>query len=269
MNWEALAQCVKAHTHKADIALSALAPDGSAWAVRGDEQVPAASTAKIAIMVEMFRRIDRAQSSLDAMCVVTELDRAHGSGVLRMLHGGLRLTVGDLLYLMMAISDNSATNMLIETAGMAQINATMRELGMRNSILGRPMVGRLAIAGEQENLATACDYTRLVDAIVSGRAASAESCNAMLDLLSQQHNAHRIGRFVPASPGYRWGAKNGTNKGIVNEAGFIETPHGTLLLAVYLQGVADDVTGEAIIAELAAKALSCIEPLRVEESPEA
>jgi beta-lactamase class A len=257
MSWDALAQCVSAHSCEADIALSVVACDGRAWSVRGDELVPAASTAKIPIMVEMFRRIDRAQITLDAPCVVTDLDRAPGSGVLRMLHDGLHLTVGDLLYLMMSISDNTATNMLIESAGMAHINATMRELGMRDSILGRPMVGRLAIAGEQENLATARDYTRLLQAIVAGRAASAQSCKAMLELLSRQHNAHRIGRCVPDAPGYSWGAKNGTNKGIVNEAGFIQTPNGTLLLAVYLQDVADEVLGEAIIADLASQCLRC------------
>lgn len=259
MQWDALAERVTQYSHAADIALSVVGSDGSAWATRGDVRVPAASTAKIPIMVQTFRRIDRAETSLDAPCMVRDSDGAAGSGVLRMLHDGLQLTVGDLLYLMMAISDNTATNLLIDAAGMAQINNTMHELGMRDSILGRPMVGRLAIAGEQENLATACEYTKLLKAIVASRAASAESCRAMLDLLSRQHNAHRIGRFVPDAPGYSWGAKNGTNKGIVNETGFIRTPNGTLLLAVYLQGVEDEVAGEAIIADLALQAMTCAE----------
>ena len=157
--------------------------------------------------------------------------------------------------LMIAISDNTATNILIDLAGMDRINDTMRSLGMVGSILGRPMVGRLAIEGEQENLATPDDYARAVGAIVGGSAASKEACRAMMVALERQQNHRRIGRHVPGESGYRWGSKTGTNTGIVNDVGYVAAPVGTMCIAVYCRGVESEVDGEEIIAEVARAAM--------------
>ena len=98
------------------------------------------------------------------------------------MHTGLVLTLSDLIFLMISISDNTATNILIRKVGMDLISATMKELRMSSSNLSRYFVGRLAIEGEQENCATPNDYVRVLDSIVSGEAASASSCQAMLAL---------------------------------------------------------------------------------------
>ena len=254
-DWTPLADCVAALSREADIGVSVVAPDGSAWAVQGDVQFPSASTAKIAIMIEIWRMIDRGEAALDDVHPVTRGDKSNGSGVLRLMHAGLPVSLADLLYLMMAISDNTATNMLIRLAGMERINATMQELGMARSVLGRLMVGRLAIAGEQENLATPEDYTRALDAIFTGRAASPEACTAMIATLERQQNARRIGRFVPAAPGWRWGSKTGSNTGVVNDVGFVVGPQGRMLISVYLRGVDDMVEGERIIATITRAAM--------------
>jgi beta-lactamase class A len=248
IDWTPLADCVTGLSREADIGASVVAPDGSAWAVQGDVQFPSASTAKIPIMIEVWRMIDRGEAALDDIHPVTRADKSNGSGVLRLMHAGLPVSLADLLYLMMAISDNTATNMLIRLAGIERINATMQELGMARSVLGRLMVGRLAIEGEQENLATPDDYTRVLDAIFSGRAASPEACTAMIATLERQQNARRIGRFVPTAPGWRWGSKTGSNTGVVNDAGFVIGPQGRMLVSVYVRGVEDMVEGERIIA---------------------
>jgi beta-lactamase class A len=239
----------------ADFGASVAAPNGEAWHHRGDLQLPSASTVKIPIMVTIYRMIDRGALALDQRYTLTEADRTPGSGVLQHLHAGLELTLADLLYLMISISDNPATNILVDMAGLEHVNATMQELGMASSVLGRPMRGRLAIAGEQENLATANDYIRVLDAIVSQRAASPQSCQAMLETLRGQQNHKRIGRHVPRTPAYRWGSKTGSNEGIVNDVGYVSGPAGTLLLAAYCRGVPDEVSGEAVVAEFARRAM--------------
>ncbi|MCA9861309.1 MAG: serine hydrolase, partial [Thermomicrobiales bacterium] len=193
-----------------DVGVGVIGPDGERWAHNPDRQFPSASTVKIPIMIEVYRMVDRGQVALDDTHVLTRAEKSPGSGVLRHLHAGLALSVADLLYLMMSISDNTATNILIDLAGMERINATMRELGMTNSVLGRPMRGRLAIEGEQENLATPDDYTRVLDALFRHEAASAASCEAMIATLERQQNRRRIGRHVPTTKGYRWGSKTGT-----------------------------------------------------------
>ena len=126
---------------------------------------------------------------------------------------------------------------------------------MSGSILGRPMVGRLAVEGEQENLATPEDYARVVGAIVDGRAASASACAQMMVALERQQNARRIGRHVPDGSAYRWGSKTGTNTGIVNDVGFVSGPAGTMCIAVYCRGVGSEVAGEETIAEVARAAM--------------
>ena len=263
IDWTILRERVDELGKGCDLGVSVVAPQGETWSRQGGVRFPSASTAKIPIMIEIYRMMDRGEIALDDTHTLRSAEKSPGSGVLRFLHSGLQLSIGDLLYLMMSISDNTATNILIDLAGMDRINATMQALGMSGSILGRPMVGQLAIEGEQENLATPDDYTRAVGAIFDGEAASEGACKAMLATLERQQNGRRIGRHVPAVDGYRWGSKTGTNTGIVNDVGFVTGPAGTMLIAVYCRGIGSEAAGEEVIAEVtqaAMKATGTIDP---------
>ncbi|CAN5248917.1 serine hydrolase [soil metagenome] len=251
MSWTDVETAMREASQHGTVGVSLIGPDGDPWSHHGQRQFPAASTVKIGIMVEIYRRIDRGETTLDDRKNMQESDRSNGSGVMRHMHNGLEVTVGDLLYLMMSISDNTATNMLIDLAGMDAINATMRDLGMASSNLGRKMMGRLAIEGEQENLATPEDYTLAIGKILDGTAASRESCEAMVATLEKQQNSNRIARHLPDSDEIRWGTKTGSNKGVTNDAGFIITPKGTLIIAVYAEGLPDQHAGEKIIGDIA------------------
>lgn len=255
IDWSALSDALDHYSPPVDVAMSVVAPDGAHWQHQGDRPVPSASTVKLAVMVTVYRLIDAGQLDLEQRHRLEETDRTGGSGVLQHLSPGLEPTLGDLLYLMMSISDNPATNILTALVGFPAVNAVMRELGMTRSVYARPMRGRLAIAGEQENLATASDYTRLLRSLFTHEAASGTACAAMLDLLRLQQNHKRIGRHVPIDPGFRWGSKTGTNRGLVNDVGYVTGPAGTALMAVFCRGVSDEASGEAIISELARRAL--------------
>lgn len=254
-SWTELTDCVHERACSLRLGVSAISPNGDAWNFDGDAQLPSASTAKIPIMICIFQMLDAGVLDLNARYTLCDEDKANGAGILRHMSRDLSLTLRDLLYLMIAISDNTATNYLIRTAGMACINATMHELGMTQSILARYMVGRLALDGEQENIATANDYALAVHALVSGKAATRASCDAMMALLRLQQNNRRIGRYIPAGDGYSWGSKNGTNPGVTHDIGFVTSPAGTLTLAVLVCDAADEVTGEEIVADIARAAL--------------
>lgn len=238
----------------ARVGLCAILPDGSRITHRADEVFKSASTIKIAIMIQLFRRIDAGYLTLDDPYILKEADKVPGSGVLQELHSGIELTLRDVLYLMMSISDNPATNILIDHVGMDAVNATMRELGMEKSLLGRPMRGRPANSEEQENLATPSEFANLMNSILEGTAASAESCMAMLEMLKLQSNSRRIGRFVPE--GMEWGSKTGSYDTVVNDVGFVMTKDGPLVVAVFSENVADVVTGEVLISAIAGEVLS-------------
>jgi beta-lactamase class A len=241
--------------------------DGGGWSFshNGDERFRSASTVKIPIMIEIFRQIDAGQRSLEDLYVVTSEDHSFGSGVLHDMHAGLEVTLGDLLYLMMSISDNTATNILIDMAGMDRVNALMQELGMTGSSLGRKMQGKRAEGSQSENWATANDYTALVTKLLAGEVAAPESCEKMVGILRQQQNTRRVGRFVPETDGVEWGSKTGSIAGVVNDVGFVRSDAGSVVVSVFLHDMPDMVTGERVIGEIARHAMELsgvAEPLR-------
>jgi beta-lactamase class A len=254
--WDEVAAVIRqAEATGGKLGVAVFAPDGDAFAHRGDRQFRAASTVKIPLMVEVYRQIDRGERSPAERYALRTADRAPGSGVLLELHEGLELTLHDLLYLMISISDNTATNVLIDLAGMANVNATMQDLGMTDSNLGRPMKGRPAEGDEPENWATPNDYARAVRAILAGEAASATSCRAMEALLEKQQNKRRIARYLPEVQGIRWGSKTGSIAGVTNDVGFITTERGTLILSVFCEDLPDQHAGEAVIGDIARAAV--------------
>lgn len=258
-DWNGLAAAIAGATAAgAHLGVSVIAPDGSRFSHNGDRRFVAASTMKIPIMVELFRRIDAGRDSLEQIHVLRDEDRATGGGVVKELHAGLTFTVGDLVYLMMAISDNSTTNILIDRVGMAETNALMQRLGMAQSCLGRKVRGRPPVEGETENWAVPDEYVGLMAALFGNTAASPAACAAMVGLLEKQTNDRRIARHLPRGEQRpRWGSKTGSLPGVVNDVGFIMTPHGPLLLAIYVE-IADPNAGEAVIGDVAQAALAAV-----------
>lgn len=263
-DWSEVEQIVRAAEERGSVGVTVIAPDGERWSHNGSRQYKAASCVKIPLMIEIYRQVDRGERRLDDPFVLHDSEKAVGSGIMLHLHDGIEMTVNDLLYLMISISDNTATNVLIDMAGMENVNAVMRELEMTGSNLGRKMKGRPAIEGETENLATSDDYVAVVEAILDGRAASAESCEAMIAMLEKQANTRRISRYLPEDESIRWGTKTGSIKGVTNDAGFVMTDAGRLIVAVFCEGLPDQHIGEQVIGDVtraALKATGLVEPL--------
>jgi len=255
MNWNHVTAAVQSAEAHGTAGVSILAPDGSRWSNHGNRKFRAASTVKIPLMVEIFRQVDRGERSLDDLHTLTAADKAPGSGVLLHLHDGIQVTLNDLVYLTISISDNTATNILIRYATMDAVNAVIAELGMTGSNLGREMKGRPAQAGETENWATPNDYVTVVQAILSNTAASPGSCASMLAMLEKQQNSRRIARFLPEDESIRWGTKTGSIRGVTNDAGFVTTSKGTLVIAVFCEGMPDQHIAEQAIGEITRAAL--------------
>jgi beta-lactamase class A len=97
--------------------------------IAADELFPMASCFKIPIMVEVMRRVDAGGLRLDDRLTLTEADKSPGSTLIH-CHEGLRPSVRDLLYLMITLSDNTATDMLWRLVGLGSVNETMRRLGL-------------------------------------------------------------------------------------------------------------------------------------------
>ena len=259
VSWKGVQDVIaRAETGGIVLGVGAIAPSGERFAHNGDRRFVAASTVKIAIMIEIFRRIDAGKLALDKLHKLTAEDKSTGSGVLLHLHTGIDVTIADLVYLMMSISDNTATNILIDYAGMADVNAAMRSLGMASSVLGRKMRGRPVLAGENENLAVPSEYASMIAAILNGTAASPSSCTQMVSVLEKQQNDRRIARHLPKVDKPRWGTKTGTLPGVANDVGFIMTPKGPAIVAVFTEGLPDTLRGEEIIGDVARAVLTAV-----------
>ncbi len=251
-DWSGVAQVI-AHAEERGtiVGVSIISPAGETFSHHGDRRFVAASTVKIAVMIELFRQIDAGGVSLDLRHTLKPEDKAGGSGVIAHLHDGSELTLGDLVYLMMSISDNSATNILIDRVGMERVNAAMRDLGLRSSKLGRKMQGRQRLGEEQENWAVPDEYATMLEALLTNRAASPGACAQMLALLEAQQNDRRIARHLPQKDRPRWGSKTGSLPGVTNDAGFIMTERGPLILAVFCENPPDPHAGEQLIGDIA------------------
>lgn len=238
------------------VGVAVLQSDGVEYQHRGSQVVLAASTIKVAIMVTIFQHIDRGELSLNDSIVLEPAHKIPGAGVLQGLHDGLTLTLGDLLYLMISISDNPSTNLLLDKVGIDAVNETLRGLGLVESKLVRRMEGRDPRGFDNENLATPMEFALLFKQILTNNAASPKSCQQMVGYLTQQQNNRRIGRYVPTDKTVLWGSKTGTATGLVNDVGFIQGPKDTVIISVFTSGFPENSIGEELIADISRAAMS-------------
>jgi beta-lactamase class A len=219
------------------------------WGHGPDARYKAASTIKIAILIALFRAIDAGAHTLADRRILQATDKVAGSGVLKALNDGLPLTLHDLAHLMIAISDNSASNMLIDAVGLGAVNAALSDLGATGTVLGRRFYGRAALPGEPENLTTARDLTRLLAAIIGNRAASPTSCAAMLNYLRGQTHLDRLARHLPESLSYA--GKTGSLTGTALDAGIIFAPARPLIIAAIAADLPEPYAAEETMGQLA------------------
>ena len=108
---------------------------GEELRVNAEEQTATASTIKVPILIELFRQVDEGTVDLDTRLTLSQEARTVGSGILRELSPGLDLTLRDYATLMIVVSDNIATNVLIDLLGIDRINQTMAEFGFSQTKL--------------------------------------------------------------------------------------------------------------------------------------
>jgi beta-lactamase class A len=137
--------------------------DGTTFGVNAQLVFPQASAIKIPILVELFRQAERRPGLLREQRPVTASVQVGGSGVLRHLgDGSSALALEDHAVLMIVLSDNTATNVLIDELGMEAVNRTMAELGFSNTLLQRKMIHPDASARGEENLSSPRDAAALM-----------------------------------------------------------------------------------------------------------
>lgn len=219
-------------------------------AFRADSTVPSASVIKLLILAELYRQASHGMLTLDTPVTIEREHVVEGSGVLRWLSSGLRFTLRDLATLMIIVSDNTASNRLIEILGFAAINRLAGQLGLQQTALRRPFWGRAARAGEPENTMSAGDAVALLRALECGAIVpEGPLLEEVRTILRAQQFQERIPACLPRTVVV--GNKTGSLPGIAHDAAILWAPWGRLALAIFTTGLTDEHRGHCEISEIA------------------
>lgn len=210
------------------------------------EQFPAASTIKVFILLALLEQVEAGRAALDEEVVLTPSDQVTGSGVLKALTAGRLYTLQDLATLMIIISDNSATNLLIERLGVDAIN----EACGRHGWDGTYLVGKLENAKGLTGASFTCPRD-LGDHFVrlwQGELLPSRLTAVAQGIYRRQQLTDQMGREI-GYDGYSTetgrsrlviASKSGSLRGVRNDAGIIETPAARYAVAIMTKGCPDE-----------------------------
>jgi beta-lactamase class A len=157
---------------------------GDRFEINADTIFPQGSSIKIAILLELFHQAQAGTHKLDERIEPKRAQAVGGSGVLQ--HFGdatSALSLHDLAVLMIVLSDNTATNILIDRVGLASVNQNLERLGLAHTRLQRKMIDTDAQRAGRENLSSAREMIQLLSLFYQGRALDAEHTAAALEIL--------------------------------------------------------------------------------------
>ena len=211
-----------------------------------EQQVfPTASTIKLAIVYELFKRADEGTVDLEQKITLDRAKAVGGSGVLFEL-GTPTLSVRDYATLMVMLSDNTATNVLIDRLGMDRITARMQGLGLAGTKLRRHMIDLAAARRGDENVSTPAELARLLEILDQGQGLSAAGRDQAIALLEKPKESALL-RGLP--PGVTAANKPGELEGVRVDAGLVFAKNRPYILAVMTTYLKNDGDGERAIEQ--------------------
>lgn len=246
---------------------------------REDELFPTASVIKLPLLVTLYEDALAGRIDLGERIRYDGTTKVAGSGVLQYLDDGLAPTLRDLALLMMAVSDNTATDLLFDRVGKARIEATMDRLGLpsirvpfdiremlmelvdldhsrpggydelrRRLRLSLGSGGRSMVPAEADR-ATPADTCRLLARIESRAILDDASCAAIIELMKKIQSATRIPGLLPK--GTVVAHKTGSYRRLRNDVGIVYAPNGPYVIALFARELPrDDIEDDAALARI-------------------
>ncbi len=214
---------------------------GNVVSINGDEDFETASTIKAYILVCLFDQVEQGKASLEDILTYRKQHQVSGSGLVHSLDLGAVLRVKDAATLMIIVSDNVATNMIIEYLGIDTINACIERLGCASTKLHRflqfdsPGLGRLGTS-------TPRDYASIFTRLAKHALISPRADQAMIEIFKKQHYNSMITGEFPVY--YMDGEDNGEENSIQvasksgsmdecrNDGGIVYTPYGPYVIVM-------------------------------------
>ena len=169
---------------------------------RGDEKFSTASLIKVAVLVTVYDLVAKGQLSLDDPITVLKIDQVPGSGIVQYLHNGTILTVRDAAWLMITISDNTATNLLLDRIIIRRVWNKMDSLGLHDTRVHSKSFLRVASIAMDSSVkyglgvTTPNEMAKLFELLARGKAVNPSADSAMLDILEHNENGEKLQRYV-------------------------------------------------------------------------
>ena len=210
---------------------------GAIYELGGDDRVSTASTIKIAIMVEAFARVNEGKAKWSDDLILTREKKVGGSGILNEFADGLHLTFRDAVTLMMIMSDNTATNLVIDVLSADAVNSRMESLGFKETrLMRRVFGGGESQEGKKEESkrfglgrTTPHEMVALLEKLERGEVVSPAASKEMLELMKREQGTNGLWREqwrVPKA------TKSGALDALRSNLGIIYHPRGRIAIAI-------------------------------------
>ena len=211
------------------------------------EKFETASTIKTYILACLFDKVKKGEVTLDDMITYKAEYFVDGSGVVRSLEPGLALRAKDVATLMIIVSDNVATNMMIDFLGLEEINECIQRLGCKDTVLHNPID---FVKYRQLGTSTVEDYASIFIRLLKGELIGPEEDAQMLEIFKKQHYNSMLTKQFPvalfddedcgAEAGAFWTAsKSGSMDACRNDGGIVHTPYGEYVLVMFNKEFSD------------------------------
>lgn len=242
---------------------------GTGFQHRPDAIMPTASLIKVAVMVESYRQAAAGELELTAAVELREEDKVPGSGILTPhFSAGTRISLRDAIQLMMAYSDNTATNLVLRAVGLKKTCATMKSLGLPETRINAFVFRReTSIDLERSRTyglgsTTAREMLQLLRLMHQGELVSPQASQQMLEHMRACQDDTKLAAALPADAVIAH--KGGSVSGVRCDAGIIESPAGPIAVCVLTADNADrswsENTAERLCARIARRTFDHFNP---------
>jgi beta-lactamase class A len=176
--------------------------NGDHIARRGDETFPTASLIKVGILVTLYDMVAKGKISLDDPVTVLRIDQVPGSGIAQFLHNGAVLTIHDAAWLMITLSDNTATNLILDRIAIRPMWDKMESLGLHHTKVHAKVFKRnTSVAMDSSvkyglGVTTPNEMAHLFELLAAGKAVNPQADSAMLDILEHNEDQTLLQRYL-------------------------------------------------------------------------
>ena len=222
---------------------------GEQFLLHENEVFAQASSIKIAVLADLYVEVQQGKLKLTDLYTVQPSDLVADSDIMNGLTPGVtRVTLRDLATMMVAVSDNSATNVLIDRIGMANVERMLTSVGLRNTHLERKMMDIAAARQGRENVSTPREMMTLLDAVYGNKLFDKELTADFFKVLSTPKDSS-IPKLLPGD--VIIANKPGELEAVRNDSGIVFLPNRPFILCVMTTYLRDERSGQRAISDIA------------------